>query len=639
MRGRTQAGGSRRILPPLRGAASALLLGALLAAPLRAAGPLTAASTPIGKLTIQGNHVLERKEILEQMVHSRGGWLRAGRYRPRWLDADLQMVLRRYADLGHLEACVETKEVVWSGDRGHVDIRIVIFEGEPTILEKIAFDGLPDLPGKNVPAALSLREGAPYNPGRLAHDRARIGSLLAEEGYAEAEVEAEDRREGTRASVVFRVAPGPRVRVGGIVVAGTEKTREKFVRRELLFREGDWYRKGKLLESRDRIYQTGLYSNVAITREPLEGVDSVPIRIDVTEKQTRSFGFGGGFGTADRFRLGVDWSSRNWLRTGTRLAVEAVLSDLYSDRPFEQKYELSLSEPWMFGTRTTGVWKVSHSRFNVENFILKESTGVERVVGRYRLNETATGFSLSREFSKRAKAWITYSLEWADADDPSEPVDPELLAPDVTRSLALSFERDARDHLLDPTRGTRTYANFEVAGGWLGGDNEFVKGLAGGAEYRSFLTRGVAAARLQIGSLRPVDGAEAVPDYKLFRPGGANSVRGYREEAIGPGNHSLLANAELRFRLFWRIGAVVFADGGGVWQSAGDVRGSDFRLHATEDEMRREDFRYGVGAGLRVYTPVGPVRADYGRKLKRMREATGDLEDPYVLHFSIGQAF
>ena len=55
--------------------------------------------------------------------------------------------------------------------------------------------------------------------------------------------------------------------------------------------------------------------------------------------------------------------------------------------------------------------------------------------------------------------------------------------------------------------------------------------------------------------------------------------------------------------------------------------------------MRREDFRYGVGAGLRVYTPVGPVRADYGRKLKRMREATGDLEDPYVIHFSIGQAF
>ncbi|RPJ41323.1 MAG: outer membrane protein assembly factor [Candidatus Latescibacterota bacterium] len=293
----------------------------------------------------------------------------------------------------------------------------------------------------------------------------------------------------------------------------------------------------------------------------------------------------------------------------------------------------------MFCTRTGCLWKVSHRRFNIENGILRLAGTEERVIGRYRLNETATSFSLSRDFSKTTKGWVTYSLEWADAGDPTFEVDPEVLEPDVTRSLSVNWERDARDHLIDPTRGSRSYATVEFAGSFLGGDNEYLRETGGHMSYRRLGGRAVLATRLQVGSIRSLADVGALPDYKLFRLGGANSVRGYREETIGPGNQLLLASVELRLRLFWRFGAVVFADGGNAWQEIDDISGESFRLHARPDEATERDFRYGVGGGLRLYTPVGPLRMDYGYKLKRLIEESGEREPDAVLPFSIGQAF
>jgi len=639
-RGRATAGAARSGGAPAGSRILRLLLLLLFLPGIAAAyQPRTLASTPIRKLTIEGNEALTTKEIRGLMVHSGGSWFRSGRYRPRWLEKDLEQVIHRYGNLGHLEARVAEKQVTWSGDRRTVDIRVVLDEGARTILDSIRLEGLPDIPAEEILARLSLAEGKAYNRELLSRDRARIQTLLAERGYAEASVEEEETIEGARARLLFRVDPGPRVWVGAITVAGTETTREHFVRRELVFREGDWFRRGSLLDSRDRIFRTGFYANVAIFREPLTEENTVPIRVEVREKNVRSFGFGGGFGTEDRFRASLDWSNRNWLRSGKRLAFEVVFSDLYSDRPIEQKHEVSLIEPWMFRTRTVGLWKVSHERLNIENFTIREEGTADRVVARYRLNETTASFSLSREFSRIAKGSVVYSFEYAEAADPTEPVDPELLEPDVTRSLGIVLERDGRDHLLDPSRGTRAHANVELAGSVLGGDNELVKGVFGGTAYRKLGERVVLAGRLQAGSIRSLAGDGALPDYKRFRSGGANTIRGYREDTIGPGNHLLLSSVELRLRLFWRLGCVLFADGGNAWEDLGRIRGNDWRVRAAESEVAVDDFRYGVGAGIRLYTPVGPLRMDYGRKVKPRITETGKRESDSVLHFSIGQAF
>lgn len=631
-RGGLPLGGTVSLLFPLLLAASALLLPP----PAAAYDPLTIPSTPVRRLSIEGTRFLTEGDVRDRMKHTKGGLFRSGRYRPRWLENDLEDVVRHYGNLGFLDARIAEREVAWNRGRESVDIRVRIEEGERTFVDSVLFSEMPEVRREKLIERLSLTAGVPYNREVVGRERIRVFSFLGEKGYAEAKVDFEERLRPGGATLVYVIDAGPRVRIGPVRVVGHRNTRSRFVTRELLLREGDWYNRRKLLESRDRIYRTGLFYNVAMTLEPLREGNAAPLRIDVREKDYRWFGVGAGFGTEDLFRFSFDWTNRNWFRTGRRLGLELVFSELLADRPFEQRYELTFTEPWMFGTRTAGTWRVSHERMNVENFVIEEEN---RTVGRYRLDQTATSFTLSRELSEIFKGWITYSLEWADAKEPSEPVDPVLLRPDVTRALSFTVERDARDHLLDPSRGTRFHTSLEFAGSHLGGDNEFLKGLANGAAYKTVLPRTVVAGRLQVGGIRRLAGDDALPDYKRFRLGGANTVRGYREQTIGPGVVQLLANVEVRFHMVWRFGGVLFLDGGNVWNSWREIRADDFSLHKDLADTEGTDFRYGAGGGLRIYTPVGPLRVDYARKLKPLVKETGETESRDVFHFSIGQAF
>ncbi|MBN1826774.1 MAG: BamA/TamA family outer membrane protein [Candidatus Eisenbacteria bacterium] len=626
---------------PARWSLPLLLLSLLLlAGPARAYDPMTLPSTAIRSLTIEGNLVFSDEEIRDRMSRTKGGWFHSGRYRATWLARDLEDVIRQYNRAGYLGAEISEKRVVPDRERGSVAITIRIEEGERTLVGAVSFEGLPgEASRERLLRMLGLQAGAPYNRELLPRDQVRIYGRLAEIGYPEAEVEHVENIGAGAADVLFRIRSGPRVRIGPVTVEGTENTRPRFVLRELTFHEGDWYDRTRLLDSRDRVYQTGYYYNVAMIRDPLDGKGAVPIRISIKEKKLRWFGFGGGFGTEDQFRFSFDWTNRNVLRTGRTVYLETVFSELFADRDFEQKYTFSIIEPWMFRTRTVGMWKVTHERMNLENFVLNEGSENERTLESYRLIQTATAFSLSRDLNKRTKGSIIFSLEWAKAEEPSEPVDEELLRPDITRSLAFTFERDVRDHLLDPTAGSRLHTSVEFAGTFLGGDNEFFKETLGGALYRRVPGRAVLALRAQAGGLRSLAPDDALPDYKRFRLGGANSVRGYREEAIGPANYMFLANAEARFPLFWRLGGVLFIDAGAGWQRFGDAVLSDWELGKEPEEVTRDDVRYGVGGGLRVYTPFGPLRVDYGRKLKPRVTETGERESRDLFHFSIGQAF
>lgn len=618
-----------------------LLIAGTLLLPGSADAQYSQKSYKILSFDIAGNEVLSDDKIRDVMRLTKGGRFRKGRYLPRWLNTDITELLAYYRTQGYLDVEVVDTDVERNREKWEARIRLKIREGEQTLVDSLTFGGLTPELETGVRSRLLLKTGGPYNPDFIGSDLFRIYNFLAERGHPAAELVHDESVDSTLARIHYEVDPGPEAKIGKITVEGNERTKARFVLRELTFDEGDLFNRIAILTSRDRIYRTGLYLSVAIIPGDLTTGGTVPISIRVRERGVRWFGFGAGFGTQDLVRMSIDWNNSNVLTSGKRISLETVFSELLSDRKVEQRYAFSLIEPWMFRTRTVGEWKVSHARQNIENFTIQSGELEGTVIERYRLVQSSTSFSLSRELSRFTKASIAYSIELSDAGEPTEPVDESFLKPDAVGAITVVFEREARDHLLDPTRGDRFFLSTEYAGTVLGGDNHYVLPVGEAAFYKK-LTRGgtLFAMRSQVGWIHSLAGGD-LPDYKRFRQGGASTVRGYREESIGPGNFSLLTNVELRMPLIWKFGMALFLDGGNAWESVQNVKWDRFRFSSDDDDpITRNDYRYGYGGGLRFVTPIGPIRLDYGRKLKPLPASDNvGRESRDVWHISIGQAY
>jgi translocation and assembly module TamA len=194
--------------------------------------------------------------------------------------------------------------------------------------------------------------------------------------------------------------------------------------------------------------------------------------------------------------------------------------------------------------------------------------------------------------------------------------------------VSLSLVQTTYDNLLDPVEGRFLSANLELDPKWLGSDAPFVKGFAQLAFVRSFASRSLTWAQgLRLGLAR-ASGGEPVHPFERFRVGGANSLRGFGTDQVGPrtpldepagGEAVLVVNQELRYRHRSGLGAVVFYDGGNVYARPGDL---GFGL------------RHSLGTGLRWASPVGLLRLDLGFPVDRQPG-----EESYRLFFSLGQAF
>jgi outer membrane protein assembly factor BamA len=190
----------------------------------------------------------------------------------------------------------------------------------------------------------------------------------------------------------------------------------------------------------------------------------------------------------------------------------------------------------------------------------------------------------------------------------------------ITNSLALTGHYDTRNNIFDPSQGLSVQAAVEGAGGPLGGNNDLYR-LTG--DIRLYQRLGIVPARLEqvsgdfvvavramAGIARPYGRSESIPYYESFTLGGGNSLRGYGDRSIGPdtttvgqyryGPAVVNGNLELRtpYILRW-VGLVGFVDAGSV-----------------APDLRSLTYEYSVGAGIRVKTPIGPVRLDWGRRLR-----------------------
>jgi outer membrane protein insertion porin family len=537
-------------------------------------------------------------------------------FNPDLKDRDQETLKEFYRALGYLDAAIQEITYTIDTKEERADISVVVEEGARTLISSIDIQGVPADARTRLLPAIGIKIGDPYNEVDISDARFRILDSYVTEGNLNVDVLVQRTIEGHKASVVFTVTEGAKVRIGKTVVAGNQKTRHEVIRREIAHDEGLPYSFRTLAEQRRKLYKLGLFENVEI--EPYnagEGVKDLLVR--VKEGNAGSYEFGIGYADYEQFRGYAEISYRNLWGMNRQGLLRAELSSL------QQRYIVQYTEPWFFGYPLP--FRVLFLYEDKE-----EITVPEREV-RYHIERYAASAGVEKQLTETLKSELYYEYSIVRTTDVQPDV---ILSREDEGTLAISSLRpslvyDTRDNPFEPTRGIVAGLSLKMASYLLFSETDFLKMTLYGSTFHRLHKRIVLALSARGGIAYGFNDTDELPLVERFFLGGRFSVRGYEQDTLGPkgaddnptgGNAFAMGSVELRTNIGWGVSIVPFLDFGNVW--------------VTVDDFNPSDIKYTAGLGLRYSTPVGPLRVDYGFKLNKEKdESSGEL------HFSIGHAF
>lgn len=623
-----------------------------------------------------------------------------------------------YRQRGYRQVAVDT---VMDHSKGVVRVQFVIEENEPTRVVSLRIEGLSGLPDSAALASrLSLKEGDPFDILTLQRGTQAIENQLRNIGYVNAAVLDEYFiPEGVReAQLVVTVVTGDRARIASVRIEGTEKVEEALARQFLSFRTGEYYSEEKIRGSQLGLLDVAAFRFASIEAQVREDPDTlVDVTVRITEANLRAFRTGVGMSTTQCGVLEGDFAHRNLFGGGRLLTISGRLGNIGAQaldgsfpcgqvgdsevfRQLTYRIQADFDQPYFISERNRLLGSIFFERESVPNIFVSTSLGAAIGITR-RLNPRLTvTYSYRPQLTsfdpESTDIFFCANFGICDPTDISILTEPRWLSPIVFQWLY-----DRTDSRLNPTSGYRLSPQAEFAAAFTGSEYRYVRFALNAAAYQRLNPDWIFAFHLRGGFVEPsgsitFGGEEEASDEivnpaKRFYGGGANSVRGFTQNLLGPtvlvmdsvtqcpdtplqacafaladtaanrfderprgGNALIEGSLELRYRISPRWGMVAFLDWGNVYA---DLTSFEDLPSATP------------GLGVRFSSPIGPIRLDLGYNTlgPRLRQVVAELEDgsldelelPVVydpagfddpdlfteifrrlrIHFAIGQAF
>jgi outer membrane protein insertion porin family len=606
----------------------------------------------VNKIIFHGNSYFSDKKLRSQMRTRESTFFslfKKPRLHADVLQRDIAVLEATYHANGFLEAEVKLKELVELEKGTFVDIVIDVIENEPTRIESVTFSGKGILSEETLRKDLLLKPGDPYNPSMLGSDINTIKLKYFDRGYLAVLVGDSVFVDDRTVTMHYNIDPGPVIAVRSIELLGNRHTKREIVEKEITLEVGKVFRLRDAVESQRNLFETGLFTEADILPEKLDlKTNTVAVLVRLRERKSKYFEVGFGVSNVVGSRVTGGWGDRNLFGTGrtVRVGLEGAFAlfqrrdeDFNNLNPRVRYYraDITFAQRRVFGTKVLlGITAFAEKDATVENLVVY-TKGMAVGGGRKLSEQTELTAGFGAERIKR---------ETIVGESRSN-----------THSVLTAIRHDTRDFILDPRRGGFRDFRVLLAGGILGGDNDFYTLNATWQRYWPSWASSIFAPRIMLGYADSYGRSEVVPVENRFFTGGGNSVRGYDENSIGPrelvensmtgqpeitvvgGRVFMLTNIEMRFPLPWLsrwcFSGAVFADGGNVWEDPNSVSFSNFQLFKNQDDVTQEDYRYSVGLGIRYNTPLGPIRLDYGTPL--VVEPGGSSKGRF--HFSLGQIF
>ena len=525
-------------------------------------------------------------------------------------------------------------------------------------LRTVSIDGtLPE----SARGALSLKPGAPAAAAYVLGAGARLLTALQEDGYAFAKVDAPVAYEDQTLPVLdvsFHVSPGVRVNIGEIKLQGLQRVHEKFVRRRLMIHSGQPYKLSAIEAARRDLLSLGSFATINVqVGTAVDTTGGVPVTFVLTEGKRHAVSLTAAFSSDLGGSGAVSWSDKNVFGNAEQLNIVTSVINLG-------------------GSDTNGAGYDVTAKFTMPDFghrdqSLQFSVGaIKQSLQAYYQKAITSGFTLTRKLSSvwSASVGIATASELieqppgAAPDQPPQAVyaaGPDVLATTrynytlVALPLVVNFDSThLASPLDDPTHGMRDSLNITPTQSLGHPSATFIISQAKIAAYFDLhdlfglldTGRSVVAARALAGQAQGAGQLSLPPDQRFYA-GGSGTIRGYAYQIVGPhfysqndghyytssapgradtgipvgGTAIAVGSLEFRQRFGANWGAAVFVDGGQVSASLKPVP---------------TDIRVGVGAGVRYYTPIGPVRVDLAVPTTR---ESGD--QGFQVYIGLGQAF
>ena len=573
----------------------------------------------IREISFEGNVAFDDDDLKDLMETSEKGFFsflsESGNLDKKKLEGDIFKIKSFYQNNGYIKARVGGPDISYKAREGLI-ITITINEGPQYAIGKVTFEGDLIKDVDELYQALKITKEKVYNREVIRSDTLSLSEIYSNEGYAFVTVSPdikEDDKEHTVA-ITYKILKGKKVRFKRIIITGNDKTRDKVIRRELKAIEGGYFSGNKLQRSTQNLYRLGFFEGVEVNTKKGSSDEEMLLDIHVKEKPTGMVSFGIGYSSTEHTIGTIQISQDNLFGRGQSLSAKASLSNKAA------RYTLSFIEPWLFDKPLSAGIDLYNWEYEYDEYT-KDSTG-----GKLKL-----GFPLGLDFTRGSVIYTYDDAEIRDVLETASQTLKDMIGRSITSSLTLGISRDSRDRRFNARQGSVNSFTVEYAGGFLGGDNYFTKYRARSAWFFPFFWDSAFSIQGKWGYIDQRPGG-ALPVYEKFTSGGINSVRGFEYGNISPvdpvtgdkigGEKMMVYNVEFRFPLAKEQGVmgVLFFDAGNVFTA--------------DEDYTFSGIRSGAGVGIRWYSPVGPLRLEWGKNLDPKPEESGS-----VWEFTIGTPF
>ncbi len=577
----------------------------------------TGRKVTVAYVDFKGNKAIPRQELLSTVQIQPEHFMQKSVYSVAKLDGDVDSLKTLYQSRGYLDAgVIPLVKPVGGGQK--LGITFEIAEGSLSRTELLPLKGNQTLKSADLLSKMKLKSGGPYSPSLVEQDRQAILAAYNDAGFLQAQVtyRVGDPDAGGSYPVEFSVTEGTRTFVDHVIILGKERTRDSVIEKHVSLQANDPLSMGRLLKTQQDLYSTGVFDLVRVAPQNPESVSpyqNVVVRLQEAKRFTLRYGLG--YQEREHLRGTLELSDLNILGTARRADL------ILRGSAIEQDAALSFQRPQF--------------RFLPVDSFLNISAVRRRDVSfdQTRLN---LSYQYGHALSSHSWALARYTFNNVRLSNLSVSIS-ELGREDTPRNLSTFsgiYLNDTRDNYLDPEKGFFTSTDFSVTTKLLG-SNDYLSLYTQNSYYKRLPGALIMATSLRFGAAHPYGGDTSIPISERFFAGGASSLRGFDTDFAGPldpvtnnpvgGNALIIANLEMRVPLVHAVRLAGFYDTGNVFRELSDVS--------------LTGFSHTVGIGIRLKTPFGPLRADYGYNLNLTPDQRSKGLTPGHFFITIGPLF